>query len=456
MNNNQDQAILEGPLNKQIFRLAIPTMLGLMCQALYDIVDLLWIGMISSKAVAAMTVFSTYMWIIELFNEIVGAGSVSMISQYHGEGNKEKTQLAAEQTMTFKFILATAGALVMCLTLRPVLGFFSSDSEVVQLGLDYGFIRAAFLPIFFSSYSVNTIFRCTGNAKTPMILLGIAAVMNIILDPLMMFETVPYIGIKGLGLGMKGAAWATVISIGFSFIGGMAILLSGKAPISIRVRKLFVLNPEIDRKLFKVGLPSGFTLAFRNIFNIYLMKLVASYGTEAIAYVGIASRLANFGMMPYSGIAMGGGVIIGHCLGAGNEPRALEAAKHCKRICMIMVCIMASVLILLPKQLMSAFLGGTVPPVEGWSLLAIIGFSMILASFGSGYYASFSGSGFMKPVFWSGFIAQYCVMLPFTLIAKLCGAPVIVIWLAYNLGDLTDTLVKRFSWKKMKWLSNRV
>lgn len=61
MKSNEDQSLLEGPLNRQIFRLAIPTMLGLMCQALYDIVDLMWIGIISPKAVAAMTVFSTYM-----------------------------------------------------------------------------------------------------------------------------------------------------------------------------------------------------------------------------------------------------------------------------------------------------------------------------------------------------------------------------------------------------------
>lgn len=456
MKSNEDQSLLEGPLNRQIFRLAIPTMLGLMCQALYDIVDLMWIGIISPKAVAAMTVFSTYMWIIELFNEIVGAGSVSMISQYHGERNKEKTQLAAEQTMAFKFILASAGALVMCLTLRPVLGFFSEDPEVVQLGQDYGFIRAAFLPIFFSSYSVNTIFRCSGDGRTLMILLAIAAVINIILDPIMMFDTIPFIGLPGMGLGMKGAAWATVISISFSFVAGIILLLGGKAVIRIRPSKLFKLSPEIDKKLFTVGLPSGFTLAFRNLFNIYLMKLIASYGTEAIAYVGIAGRLANFGMMPFAGVAMGGGVIIGHSLGQGNEQRALESSAECSRICITMVSILAAFLIIFPKKIMSFFLGGQIPSADGWSLILIIGISMIIASLGSGYQASFNGSGYMKPILWAGIIAQYGIMLPFSLAAKFCGAPVIIIWLSYNLGDITDVLVKRIFWKKMKWLKNRV
>lgn len=451
-----DQDLLKGPINKQLVSLSLPTMFGMMFQAFYDIVDMIWIGMISTKAVAAMTIFSTFMWVIEIFNEIVGASSVSMISQYHGNGDKARTQLTAEQTLIFKFLLSCAGALVMCLTLRPLFGFFSSDPEVIQFGMQYGYIRAVFVPVFFSSYSVNTIFRCSGDAKTPMYLLTIAAVINIVLDPIMMFETVPFIGMKGMGLGMKGAAWATVIAIGFSFLTGFVLLLRGKSTIRIELKNLLRLDREIDRKLFTVGLPSGFTLAFRNIFNIYLMKLISSYGTEAVAIVGIAGRVINFCMMPQFGLATGGGILIGHSLGYGDEGRALEAARKTRNFCEAATAVLAAFIMLFPGQIVSIFMGGAEPDIAGKTLMFLMGPSVMLSAWGTGYYSSFSGSGMMKPIFWATFISQYCVMVPYTLIMKLTGAPVTAIWFAYNLGDFAYTLSLWLVWRKKTWLKNRV
>lgn len=202
--------LVNGSITKQLFRLALPTMGGYMFQSLYDMVDLFWIGYISPNAVASMTIISTMLWLVNVFNEIVGTSSVSLISQYHGSGDRERTRIASERTLAFKFIWALAGSLFMALLLRPIVHFFSTDSLVIELALDYGYIRVFFIPIFFSSYSVNTIFRCTGDAKTPMKLLTASAILNIILDPILMFDDIPFLtsltGIHGLGLGMAGAA----------------------------------------------------------------------------------------------------------------------------------------------------------------------------------------------------------------------------------------------------------
>lgn len=443
-------------LNRKIIRLAVPTMLASAFQAFYDIVDMFWIGWISQNAVAAITVFTTYFWIIELFNEVVGSSSVAMISQYHGEGNMEKERLAAEQTLTFKFLLALIGATVMIATIKPVLGFLSGgDTEIVSLGVEYGMIRAFFLPVFFSSYSVNTIFRCGGDAKTPMWLLSIAAVMNMVLDPLLMFDRIPVFGTRGLGLGMRGAAWATVISITFSFATGMALLLAGKGPVKPRWRKLFRLDPATDRKLFTIGLPNGLTLALSNLVSVYLLRLISSY-PNAIAYVGIAGRLLNFAIMPSSGVAVAGGVVVGNNLGRNDEKSALEASKKSRNICLAMVSALAFFMIVFPKALLSAFLGGQDAPREGWSLVAIAGVSAVVVSLGAGYNAAFQGGGYMRPLLWSSVVSYLGVMVPLTLAAKLLGAGVIMIWAAYLTAVASDVLVKYLFWRRMRWLKHRV
>ncbi len=98
--------LTEDSLIKNLLYTSVPTMIGFGAQMLYDIVDLFWIGMISSQAVASVTIFSTLFWVVEAFNEIIGTSSVSLISQNFGRNDIKRTEQAIEQTMTFKFLVA--------------------------------------------------------------------------------------------------------------------------------------------------------------------------------------------------------------------------------------------------------------------------------------------------------------------------------------------------------------
>src|SRR5690606_24948405 len=106
----------------------------------------------------------------------------------HGANDHQRTQRVIEQTLLFKFLLALLGSVVLLLALPHLFSLFTDDAQVTRYGLEYGVVRALFLPFFFSSYSVNTIFRCTGDAKTPMKLLILSSILNMVADPLLMFE----------------------------------------------------------------------------------------------------------------------------------------------------------------------------------------------------------------------------------------------------------------------------
>ena len=459
MMDSNDQ-LLHGNMSKQLLRLSLPTMGGYMFQSLYDMVDLFWIGFISADAVASMTIISTMFWLVDVFNEIVGTSSVSLISQYHGSGNKGKTATASERTLAFKFIWSLAGALFMAAFLRPLVGFFSKEQAVITYALDYGYIRVLFIPIFFSSYSVNTIFRCTGDAKTPMKLLTMAAIMNMILDPLLMFEEIPLVtsltGLRGFGMGMAGAAWATVTGQTFSFVIGLIILLKGTPDVKISLKHFFKADKEIDKKLITIGLPSGINLLLRNIFNIILMKIISTYGTAAVAILGIGTRLQGFCMMPQTGFSMGSGVILGHALGANMPERAKECVHKSNILCACVSAIPASLFFICPSFLLSLFLGGATPDKSGIVLMYAFGINVIIFALMVGFHAAFSGSGLNRPIMYSSLIAQYCFQLPYSLAVYLLGLPVTVLWFAYTIGDLANLVLLWHYYKQDKWITHRV
>ncbi|MDD2406158.1 MAG: MATE family efflux transporter [Sphaerochaetaceae bacterium] len=457
MRESFDDELIHGPINRQIWKLSFPTMAGMLLQAVYDLVDMIWIGYISPAAVAATTIFITLFWIVEVLNEIIGTSSVSLISQSYGTGDLERTRLAAEQTLIFKALLATIGAVLMLLVLQPAIGLFSKDPEVIRYGMEYGVIRLIFLPIFFSSYSVNTIFRCTGDAKTPMKLLIFSAILNMIADPLLMFDVIPGTSIRGLGWGMKGAAIATVGSITIAFVIGLLLLLKKDARFNIRLSHLFKLDLETDKKLFTIGLPAGFNLILRNIAGVITLKLIGMYGTAALAILGVATRIYQFGMMPAWGIMMGSGIIIGQNLGAEKSDRALQAVRLTTINCMLFVGFFASLAMLFPKQILSLFLGGVEISFEGMAFMRIIGPSMLIGAAGAGMGSAFTGSGENKPLLYSSLVSQYAMTIPYSLaVVLLFKLPIIWLWFAYLLGDGSEWLVRWLFYRKKKWLSRRV
>jgi putative MATE family efflux protein len=444
-------------LQKEIRRMSLPTMWGFLCQALYDMVDMVFIGMIGSKAVAAATLFITVFWVLDILNEIVGASSVSMISQAWGTGDRERTRLISQETLVFKVVLAVVGAALMIVLLPAFYRFFSNDADVIRYGFSYGVIRLSFLPVFFSSYTVNTIFRCTGDARTPMRLLIFASVLNLVLDPVMMFATVPGTNIPGLSLGIAGAAWATVISISFSFVVGFALLLSGKAPVTLRLRDMIHLHREIDRKLMLIGLPSGMNLLMRNMANFIVIKLVSSYGTEAIAILGVATRIYQFAVVPSNGVAMGSGIIVGHCLGAEREEDARMTVRLTSFDCTLVTIVLALLLWFLPSPLLSLFLGGAAPGKEGVLLMRIFAPCLLCQSVMSGFTAAFTGSGDTRPILFSALVSQWLFQVPYALLVTvLLHLAIRWLWLAYLVGDAADCLCRYRFFRIGRWVKKRV
>lgn len=311
ISENNITNVIDKDLKHDLLAMSVPTIMGFLLQSVYDLVDMMWVGRLNSSALAGVTIFSTIFWLVGILNEIIGTSSVSLIAQCYGSGDMRKTRVAIEQTFTFKALVAVLAGFIMAAILNPLLKFFTTDSSVLTAALDYGYIRLFFLPIMFSSFTVNTAFRCLGDAKTPMKIMVVASIVNLVLDPILIFETIPGTSIPGFNLGVFGAGLATVISTVVAFGIGFWIFLSGRTKIKIIFRDLFKLDWEIDKKLLTIGLPNGFEALMRQLASIITLKLVTSYGTSAVAAMGIVNRLLDFSYVPLNSLSIGSSSIVG-------------------------------------------------------------------------------------------------------------------------------------------------
>ena len=442
---------------KNLWHLSYPTMTSYALQSFYDLVDIAWVTRISSNALSGVTLFTTIYSLFTVLNEVAGASSVSMISQSYGRGTKEYTKRICEQTISFKVVLAIFSAVLILIFLSPLLKFYSSDDAVYTAAMEYGLIRIFFTPIMFSSYSVNTIFRCTGDSKTPMTIMFIASIINIVLDPILMFERVPFINIQGAGLGVFGAALATVIATSLSFAYGFIILLSGKRDIKISFKGLFSLDREIDLSLLKIGFPSGINLFVRQLSGAVIMKFVSVYGFVAIAIAGIGAKLSQLANMPIFGFTMGGSALVGHALGRENVKDAKATSIFAALMASTLVGIFIILVYSFPHFFMSFFLTKPDEIALSIPMVYFLSFSLLPLAFAQGLSVSFSGAGDNKPKLYSSVISRWIFQIPFLYIVVRCLAlPLYFVWSSYILAEFVELLIVLFCYVKRPWWEKRV
>lgn len=451
------QQLLGGNIKKNLLKLSLPTSLGFALQSMYDMVDMMWVGRISASAIAGVTIFSTVFWIVVVLNEIIGSSSISLITQSYGKNDLEKTRRVLEQTLTFKMLVAVVAAIIMCIILEPLLWFFSEDNNVIQSALEYGYIRMFFLPIMFASYSVNTALRCLGDAKTPMKIMIISSIVNIILDPIFMFEEVPFIHIPGLNMGVFGAALATVISTIVAFTTGFYVLIKGQSIIKISLKGLFKLDWEIDKKLLTIGLPTGIEVLMRNLSSIITLKFVSIYGTDAVAAMGIGSKLLGFAFTPIMGISMGSSTIVGQALGAEQVDIAEETAKLSAKVSIMMLSIFSAIAVLIPNGIMKLFTDVRSVIETGIPMIRILIPSMIFTGWSIGLGSVFTGSGHNTPYLLSSIVSRWIVQIPILyIITSLLNLSILYAWLSFMVAEVSELLTIYYHYKKGLWKINRV
>ncbi len=321
MKKIQAMDLTEGPILKNLIKLAIPIMLANLLQMAYQLVDTFWLGRVGSGSVAAVSLsFPLMFFIFALGVGIPMAGSI-LIAQFKGKKDLESVDRTATQTILFMFLMSiilSVSGYILSPTLLRLLG---AEKGILDESVTYVRILFSGLVFVYHYIAFQFILKGVGDVKTPLFLVSFTVILNTILDPFLIMGYGPF-----PMLGVKGAAIATVFSQSLGAIIGFALLISGKLSIHIQLRYLFP-DKCLIMKMAKLGIPATADYGVRAFGVIIMMTLVTGFGEKCIAAFGIGSQVLTMVIMPGLAIAMATTTLVGQNIGAGNTDRAVRGAK---------------------------------------------------------------------------------------------------------------------------------
>ena len=308
----------QGSIIRQILLFAFPLMLGNIFQMLYNTVDVMVVGrFVSTQALAAVgsTTMITNMFVFFFNGFSIGAGV--LIGQYFGARDMNRLHSAVETTMAMTFILSVVFSILGVAGVKQMLQFMSTPEDVfadatVYLTIYIGGISGLLI------YNIGSgILRAVGNTTLPLLFLVLTSVLNIILD---------LVFVIGLGAGIAGVAWATVIS---QFVSAILILvlLTRTREIYRLVWKDLHINPTILKGIFAVGLPAGIQSVITAFSNVFVQSYVNSFGSGCMAGWSCYNKLDTFIMLPMTSMANAATAFVSQNIGAAKDDRAKKGTR---------------------------------------------------------------------------------------------------------------------------------
>lgn len=409
MNNQNNKMELLGnvPIPKALMAMGIPTMLGMMVNAIYNLVDAYFVGGLGESQMGAISVVYPLGQVVVGLGLLFGNGAASYLSRLLGKGDKEKADQVASTAL---YSSLTAGAVMIIFSiifLRPILNLLGATDSIMPYAVSYAsiYIISCIFNVF--NVTMNNIATSEGAAKTTMCALMAGAVLNIGLDPVFIYI---------LDMGVAGVATATAISQIVSTLVYLIFVLRKKSVYHFKIRNC-TFTKEIMSEIFKIGVP---TLVFQILTSLSISlvnRQAKPYGDSVIASMGAVTRVVSMGSLMVFGFIKGFQPIAGYSYGTKKFDRLQEAIKTSILWSTVFCVIYGLVMTVFSKEIISQFTKGDLAMIRvGTESLRINGISFILFGFYTVYSSLFLALG--KGL--AGFILGACRQ-------GICFVPVILI-----------------------------
>ena len=347
MNSTKNVKILLGDPRKAIIKLSIPMMIAMMVQALYNIVDGIWVAGLGKNGLAAIGLFFPIFMIMLALAAGIGVGGSSTVSRKIGEKNKELTDSAASYTLIIGLLIGILMTILFYPFAKQIFLLLGAKGKVVDLAASYSRILFAGSIILVFSNVANGILRGEGDTKRVMYAMVTGTLLNIILDPLFIYT---------FKLGVIGAAWATLISI--TVTAAMIfywLFIKKDSFVTIRFRK-FKKDVSLVKEILRVGVPSSFIQISMALTMFILNAIIIKVdGTDGVAIFTSAWRITMFGIVPLLGMAMGITAVTGAAYGAKNINKLDTAYTYGIKIGLFIELFVVTIVLIFAPQLSYMF-----------------------------------------------------------------------------------------------------
>ena len=431
------------PVFPLLMSMAIPPMISMLIQSLYNIVDSMFVAKIGEDALTAVSLAFPVQTLIVACSVGIGVGVNSYISRSLGREDPQGADSAVAHGLLMAAFVSVLFVLAGQFLLEPFFRMFSSDPLILSEAIAYTQICLTFCAGCFIHICIEKVFQSTGSMIFPMLLQALGAITNIILDPIMIF------GLFGFpAMGVKGAAVATVIGQHTAMLASLLVFLLGKFAVRLDLRN-FRFSWKMIRDIATIAVPNSCMNALGSVLVMGLNSILIGFSNTAVSLFGIYYKLQTFVFMPASGLTQGAMPIMGFSYGAGNGKRLQHTLSISLRVCFIIMAMGCLLFMAAPAWLLSLFGASEEMLTMGIPALRIISVSFLPATIGFILPTMFQSMGqgaYSLIVF---LLRQLVITLP---MAAILSGPfgLTGIWVSFILAESVAAAVALLLYRKLR------
>ncbi|MBN2790281.1 MAG: MATE family efflux transporter [Candidatus Delongbacteria bacterium] len=438
---------------KRILTLSLPVMMGEIMFSILSFVDRYFIAKLGINEAAGSSLSSTIIWVLITVSTLITGGTIALVSRKTGEKNEKEVAKSAEQSILLAISLGLIIGAITYFFSTDLIGFFNAEKTVEDLGNQYFSILILGYPLIMLGSTSGVIFQSSGNTKTPMFIFTFMSILNIFLDPVLIFGfdllSIP-------ALGVRGAALATVIAelIACSWL---AILLYRDKNLNLSWFKTFIPDFNMIKRILKIGVWSGMNSLSRPLSAIFLQKIITFHGTYCVAAFSFGVQWISIIFIFMQGMRVAISTLVGQFLGQNNIKGVHDTTRTGLQFGAVFTLIIMAIGIPLSKLAIGIFTTDQAVIDAGSGYLIIVLLGMIFNVPMTVYAAAFNGAGDTAPPTIIAFIANWLGKVGFAVVTTYyLYLGINWIWFGITLSIIIEGVGLSIWFRRGKWMHKTV
>ena len=442
--NSEHQDFTTGSIRKAIFLLAVPMILEMCMESVFAVVDIFFVGKLGPRAAATVGLTESFLTIVYSVAIGLSMAATAMVARRVGEKNYDGAAKAGAQAAILSFAIIVAISCIGFFFAEKVLGLMGGDAQVVAMGSAYTRIMLTGNGVIMLLFLINGIFRGAGDAAIAMRSLWLANILNIILCPILIHF-----------YGLPGAAMATTTGRGIGVCYQVYHLFKGKGIIKIYLRH-FIPDMVVLKSIFNIASTATLQFLIGSASWIAMARIIAGFGSDAIAGYTIAIRLLIFFIMPAWGLSNAAATLVGQNLGAKQPERAEESVWKTARYNAIFMAFVSLLFVTCAEFFVGLINSDPAVVKTAVSALRIVSLGYVFYGVGMVMINAFNGAGDSKTPTWINLFWFWVFQIPLAYLLAIVlhiGSTGVFIAIVTTETCITITsviLFKRGKWKLIK------